>query len=119
MFDNYIIQSTNKCQCGHELNIHNITDLKNINIHGFFGNTVKYCSYTKCTQCNNNIVLFLKQKGQTWEIVGTGIPKDNTEVVQNQNKEQSTNSNEFICQYCGKPCKSKIGLTAHLKTHQN
>ena len=119
MFETYNINNTNNCECGHELRINDITDLKKINAPGFFGNIVKYCSYTKCPKCGKEIMLFLKQKGQTWKIMAVGTRKSDEMTTQNDTENKNVTDNEFICDICGKVCKSQIGLNSHIKTHQN
>lgn len=119
MFEDYNIQNTNSCKCGHKLYINDITELKKINEPGFFGNIVKYCSYTKCPKCRQELILFLKQKGQTWQIMGVGTKNNDKQLSQGEQKNMKINSNEFICDICGKVCKSQIGLNSHIKTHQN
>lgn len=119
MFENFNIKNTNSCECGHELQINDITELKKINSPGFFGNIVKYCSYIKCPKCNKDLALFLKQVGQTWKIMAIGTKIDNEENVQNDVENENIVDKEFICDICGKVCKSQIGLNSHIKTHQN
>ena len=119
MFENFNIKNANHCECGHELHINDITELKKINNPGFFGNIVKYCSYTNCPECGKEIALFLKQIGQTWKIMAVGTKKDNEESIQNEAEKKNILDNEFICDICGKVCKSQIGLNSHIKTHQN
>lgn len=117
------VEDTTKCTCGHKFDIHNINGLVSIDNHGFYSNAVKYCSKIKCPKCNKETILLLKQKGQTWEILGIAtkkeqkqeIPKKQTTTI--ENKTVSNVSNEFICPICQKVCKSKIGLNAHMKTH--
>ena len=55
MFENFNIKNANHCECGHELHINDITELKKINNPGFFGNIFKYCSYTNCPECGKEI----------------------------------------------------------------
>lgn len=71
----YSIKDTNICECGHEFDIHEINGLKALNEHGFFSNIVKNYSEIKCPVCQNETILLLKQKGQTWEIIGIGSKK--------------------------------------------
>ena len=107
-------------------------DLERINQPGFYGNIVKHYSKTKCPVCSKETILFLKQVGQTWKIIdiATKNMSNSKDIVQEivktvENKpnkvieEEKQNSNEFICEVCGKVCKSQIGLNSHLKTHQN
>ncbi len=127
---NYDIQDTLKCECGHEFDIHDINSLIPITNNGFYSNIVRNCSEIHCPKCNKKTVLLLKQKGQTWQILGIATPKvimfeDNLKTVmsndiqvESQNNENEINQ-EFICPVCKKACKNKIGLNAHMKTHNN
>ncbi len=119
---NYNLKDTTKCECGHEFDIHEINGLLNIDNHGFFSNIVKTCSLVNCPNCNKETVLFLKQKGQTWQILAIGI-KDSEENITiettiENNKENNAN-NELICPICKREFKNKIGLTSHMRTHNN
>ena len=119
----YNVQDTTKCTCGHKFNIHDIDGLVPIDNHGFYSNIVKYGSHIHCPKCYKETVLLLKQKGQTWNILGIAVKKEqNQEIPKKQpttieNKTVSNTSNEIICPICQKVCKSKIGLNAHMKTH--
>ena len=106
---NYDIQDTLKCECGHEFDIHDIDGLIPITNNGFYSNIVRNCSNIHCPKCYKETVLLLKQKGQTWQILGIATPK----VVMFEDNQ------EFICPVCKKSCKNKLGLNAHMKTHNN
>lgn len=123
------IQDSTKCECGHEFTLKDITDLRTIDEHGFYANIVKHCSYTQCPDCNKDTLLLLRQKGQTWEIINTAVPKAetkqedikgdiNVEETTSQNDKEKENTQEFICPECKRVCKSQIGLNAHMRTHQ-
>lgn len=116
--------------------------------HGFYGNLVKHYATAICSECGKETILLLKQAGQTWEIMNTAIstnelvienPQDanieknasyteqdaqvqltenTSEQTETENKEEDNQVQEFICPECKKVCKNKIGLTAHMKTHQ-
>ena len=131
----YNIVDEKRCECGHIFNIHDIDGLVPIDNHGFYANAVKYCSNIHCPQCYKETVLLLKQKGQTWDILGIATPKvllfeepkiqePKAEVKVEPKiepkieiKTVSDVSNELICPVCNKVCKSKVGLNAHMRTH--
>lgn len=130
--EEYNIKGTLTCTCGHEFSLQDMKDLDRINQPGFYGNIVKHYSKTKCPVCGKETILFLKQTGQTWKIidiatknekVSNNIVQEIVKTVENKSskvvEEEKQNSNEFICEVCGKVCKSQIGLNSHLKTHQN
>lgn len=131
------------CRCGYyEFSLEDVKSVEQLqDTHGFYGNLVKHYSIVKCPECNRETVVLLKQVGQTWEIMNTAIVKEqeaekeenasyteqdaqmqlteNTpEATETANKEENNQSQEFICPECQKVCKNKIGLTAHMKTHQ-
>ena len=111
-----ILKGTKICKCGHEFTLQDLGNLKNITDHGFYGGVVKHYSEAKCPHCNQETILLLKQKGQTWEILNTAIPVKNetTEIEENNNTDV-----DFICSICGKVCKSQLGLNSHMNTHKN
>lgn len=124
---NYKVKDTTKCECGHEFDIHEINGLLPIDNHGFYSNIVRTCSKIYCPKCNKETILLLKQKGQTWEILGIATPKT-AEVVKTvkeqpkqqakmENKTEKNTTDELICPICKKVCKNKLGLNAHMKTH--
>ena len=118
-FKEYTIQDTNKCKCGYEFTLKDLIKLEKINEHGFYANIVKNYSKVKCPECNNEALLLLKQKGQTWEIMGLAISKQiSAETTQIENNEVIEENQEYICPECKKVCKSQIGLNAHIKSHQ-
>lgn len=120
--ENLIIRGTTKCNCGHEFTLKDITTIKDIKEHGFYGGVVKDYSECKCPNCSRETILLLVQKGQTWEILNTAVRKSEqnpTETTTIENGEEKNINEEFICPECKKVCKNKIGLTAHLRTHQN
>lgn len=127
----YEIKGTTKCECGEEYSLEQVNEIKKINQKGFYGNILNNYSEITCKKCKKRCIIFLKQKGQTWDIIDSATeiikqqekPEEIKEDVAEQPKtviEQNNNkSNELICPICKKACKSKIGLNAHLKTHEN
>lgn len=124
----YEVKNTVKCDCGYEFVLKDIQELEKINQPGFYGNVVNHYSHAKCKNCGKEVLLFLKQAGQTWKIIDTAEEHKKTSIVTTQTIEKEPNdvidkennsSNEFICEICGKVCKSQIGLNSHMKTHQN
>lgn len=115
--NNLEIQGSTKCNCGHEFILKDITSIEKINEHGFYSGVVKEYSKTKCPHCGQETILLIRQKGQSWEILNTAINIDIAEKPKMKIEETKQVSNEFVCSVCGKICKSKSGLTAHLKTH--
>jgi len=124
--EDYEIRNTTQCECGHEFSMKDFTKLKRINEPGFYANQVKHYSPTKCPSCGKEIVLLLKQIGQTYAVIDTAVSKeakDNTEkvVTESESKieEEKETTQEFICPECKKVCKNQLGLNAHMRTHQN
>lgn len=124
----YDVKNQTNCDCGYEFVLKDIQELEKINQPGFYGNVVNHYSHAKCKNCGKEVLLFLKQAGQTWEIIDTAEEHKKTSIVTTQTIEKEPNdvidkennsSNEFICEICGKVCKSQIGLNSHMKTHQN
>lgn len=113
------IENTTKCKCGHDFTLQDITELKVIDEHGFYGNIVKHCSLTKCPVCNKETLLLLRQKGQTWEIISRAVKKAESETNKINIEEEKNINKEFICPECKKVCKSQLGLSTHMRTHQN
>lgn len=124
----YEIKGSTQCECGNQFTLQDVDEIKKINQRGFYGNTLNNYSEVTCNKCNKRAIIFLKQKGQSWEIIDSAKevvkeePKkeqDNAEETKTTIEPTNNNSNEFICPVCEKVCKSKIGLNAHLKTHEN
>ena len=138
MVKNLTLKGTKICDCGREFDIHDIKRLERIDDNSFYAGVVKHYSRTICPHCGKEVILLLKQVGQTYEIVNVAeenfnIRVENKSIDINIQEENTSNaeitttididkkdisSNEFICQECGKVLKSKSGLTNHLKTHQ-
>ncbi len=118
------VLNSKKCNCGYEFTLKDFTKLENLtDTHGFYANIVKHYSMAKCPKCQKEVILLLKQKGQTWEIMNTAKlinSNDNNvatikpEIV---SKSETIVDNKLICPVCKKVCKSKIGLNAHMKIH--
>lgn len=135
------------CQCGtHEFTLADVKSVEQLqDAHGFYGNLVKHFSKVICPECKNETILLLKQIGQTWQIMNTAVTDDKDVIEfpnygdeednyikqeatieentlgqpETKNNETNNQSQEFICPECKKVCKSKIGLSAHMRTHQN
>ena len=126
----YKIKGSTKCDCGHSFNMSDFTQLKRLNIPGFYGNQIKHYSPTKCPLCNKETILLLKQLGQTYAIIDIAVlvneekneivvdEENNIEETKNEIEEENAKGQEFICTECQKVCKSQIGLNSHMKTHQ-
>lgn len=118
----YEIRSSTKCDCGYQFEARDMKELKRINQDGFYGNNVKHYGHATCPNCGKEVVLLMKQVGQTYKVIDTASLKEVQTATERPviNVETKTNnSNEFICSVCGKVCKSQIGLSSHLKTHNN
>lgn len=117
----YEIRSSTKCDCGHEFEAKELKELKKINQPGFYGNVVKHYSHATCPKCGKDVILLMKQVGQTYKVIDTAIEKvKNTSAEATVTVEEKvTNNNEIICPICGKACKSQIGYNSHMKTHEN
>lgn len=125
----YEIRSSTKCDCGYDFTVKDMEQLKRINQPGFYGNAVKHYSHAKCPNCGKDVVLLMKQVGQTYKVIDTASMKNveasnkTAETVENESnanvESKEINSNEIICPICGKACKSQIGYNSHMKTHQN
>lgn len=114
---NYNIKGTPKCDCGHNFTIQDYIELKSLNVPGFYGNNIKHYSPAKCPNCNKEVLLLLKQAGQTYKIIDIATKKEIVKVPTIENEAQKETIQEFICPVCKKVCKSQIGLNSHIKTH--
>lgn len=107
----YNIKGTTKCECGHNFNMLDFTELKRLNIQGFYGNQLKHYSPCKCPSCHKETLLLLKQVGQTYAVI------DIATLIKKQ-EEEIENQQDFICTKCKKVCKNQLGLKAHMRAHQ-
>lgn len=137
MFENIKIRNSTKCDCGRQFVITDIEKLQKIEDKHFYSGVVKNYSKAHCPNCGKEVILLLKQAGQTYDVINVAEefknvinPNENVinnvENVQNtqiettiENEQQSVSNNEIICPECKKTFKSKSGLTNHMKTHQN
>ena len=67
--EEYQTKSKITCDCGYEFTAHDIEELRRINQSGFYGNAVKHYSHAKCKKCGKDVILLLKQVGQTYKII--------------------------------------------------
>lgn len=137
MFENFKIRNTTKCNCGRQFVITDIEKLQRIEDKHFYSGVVKDYSKAHCPDCGKEVILLLKQAGQTYEVINVAeeeitcknvindneIPIKNVESVEiktiSEPEPKETSSNEIICPECKKTFKNKSGLTNHMKTHQN
>lgn len=137
----YKIQSTTKCECGYEFDIHDMKKLQRIPENNFYGGVVRHVDEIKCPQCQRDTLLLIKQQGQTYIVKDIAqkdtIGEENNDNVANnkmvieqnediitetstiENKEETTSNNGIICPVCQKSFKNKSGLSLHMKTHEN
>lgn len=128
------LRKDNICDCGRRYVINDIHGLQDINDSHYFGGVVKYYSHAKCPQCGKDVILLLRQIGQTYEVVGVAEEKENIltiktenieDIIENKEEEEdkteviteNEEENKYVCDVCGKSFKSKSGLTSHAKTH--
>lgn len=137
MFENIKIRNSTKCDCGRQFVITDIEKLQKIEDKHFYSGVVKNYSKAHCPNCGKEVILLLRQAGQTYDVINVADefknvinPNENVinnvENVQNtqiettiENEQQNVSNNEIICPECKKTFKSKSGLTNHMKTHQN
>lgn len=137
MFENLKIRNTTKCDCGRQFVITDIEKLQKIEDRHFYSGIVRHYSKAHCPNCGKEVILLLKQAGQTYEVINVAeeeitcknvindneIPIKNVESVEiktiTESELKETSSNEIICPECKKTFKNKSGLTNHMKTHQN
>lgn len=123
----YEIKGTTKCDCGHEFTLKDYQELRKIDTDGFYGNRAKHYSPSKCPKCGKETIMFLQQAGQTWRVIDIAIQKRTEKKIEISKKNQPKIENKellnpiegFVCQECGQVCKSKSGLIAHMRKHNN
>lgn len=66
-----------------------------------------YWSVMECPGCGTPLA-----PGGRLLVKGNGTHSDASEIISND-----AQSIEFICQVCGKACKSPLGLSSHMRSH--
>lgn len=125
----YKIKNITKCDCGREFIINDIQKLERVNDKNFYSGVVKHYSKAICPNCGKEVVLLLKQVGQTYKAINIAekiedisnnveINTESTEIKTTiENDKEKIQSDELICPVCKKECKSKSGMLAHMRTH--
>lgn len=134
MFENLKIRNTTKCDCGRQFVITDIEKLQRIEDKHFYSGVVKDYSKAHCPNCGKEVILLLKQAGQTYEVINVAeedknVMSDNENNINNvknvqinttmEDKPKNISNDEIICPECKKTFKSKSGLANHMKVHQN
>lgn len=134
MFENLKIRNTTKCDCGRQFVITDIGKLQRIEDKHFYSGVVKDYSKAHCPNCGKEVILLLKQAGQTYEVINVAeedknVMSDSENNINNvknvqinttmEDKPKNISNNEIICPECKKTFKSKSGLANHMKVHQN
>lgn len=127
MLQNIKIKNTTKCECDREFIINDIKKLEKVNDKSFYSGVVKHYSKAICPKCGKEVILLLKQVGQTYKVLNIAeeIKENDKRIEIHQpeettmaNKETKTESNKLICPICKKECKSKSGMAAHMRAHE-
>lgn len=131
MLENMKIKNTTVCSCGREFVITDIQKLQRVNDKNFYSGVVKHYSKAICPECGKEVILLLKQVGQTYKVLNIAktetieekaermVDTIITAISETEKEETKTESDELICPVCQKECKSKSGMTAHMRTHEN
>ena len=117
------LRNSNKCNCGHEFSHKDIKPpiIQNTD-YNFYGGRVKYYIKTKCPKCKKEVYLLLENYNNRDGYKVIDVAEDeqiNTEVNSYKKIEESGNTEQFICDKCGKVCANKAGLTAHKRKCKN
>lgn len=109
MFNNIKLRNSTTCDCGREFIISDIEKLERIHDKHFYSGIVKHYSKATCPNCKKEVILLLKQEGQTYKVLNVAEKITETEPEDTiiENKEESTSSDEIICPECKKTFKSK------------
>lgn len=87
MFENLKIRNTTKCDCGRQFVITDIEKLQRIEDKHFYSGVVKDYSKAHCPDCGKEVILLLKQAGQTYEVLNVAEEeKSSNENVINDSK---------------------------------
>ncbi len=85
MFKDITVKNTTVCSCGREFIIQDIQKLENIDDRSFFAGVVRHYSKAICSKCGKEVILLLRQAGQTYEVVS--IAEENKIVDVKKDKE--------------------------------
>lgn len=87
--------NTTQCECGHTYSLKDFTKMEALeDAHGFYGNIVKNYSRAICPRCRKKVIMLLKPKGQTWEVINIARLKSENDI-QNLEKQNETNNSTF------------------------
>ena len=84
MFENLKIRNTTKCDCGRQFVITDIEKLQRIEDKHFYSGVVKDYSKAHCPNCGKEVILLLKQAGQTYEVINVA-EEDKNVMSDNEN----------------------------------
>ena len=94
---------TKICECGYEFKTKDIRPPFERAPDKFYGGNVKKFSFATC-ECGMKYKLYIRPQGHTWKVVDIE-PVDTAE--------------KYICQYCGREFKNKLGLASHERACKN
>lgn len=86
MFENLKIRNTTKCDCGRQFVITDIEKLQRIEDKHFYSGVVRHYSKAHCLECGKEVILLLKQAGQTYEVLNVAEEESSCENVINDSK---------------------------------
>lgn len=96
MLENIKIKNSTLCDCGRKFIINDIQKLERIDDKNFYSGIVKHYSKTICPECGKEVVLLLKQVGQTYKVLNIAEKSNELSAmnVEMLNEIESININE-------------------------